>query len=540
MIDSKPVYRILNNAITKFPDNIAIDFLGKEITYIELKSLVNRAAKGLKELGVGRGVRVGILLPNCPQYIIAYYAILRTGATVVQLSPLLSELELSHQIEDSGTELVITVDLKLCYEKLVGVAGATGIKKIVIGSLADYMPCLTGVAFSMFKRGSIASVPYSDGRNISWKKLLDQGGDDEFEATVVNPEKDVALLQYTGGTTGTPKAAMLTHANIYANTIQCAMWCQELQPGKERMLAVLPFFHIFAMTVIMNFALQIGATIIIHPRFDLMKAIKDIHKKRPTLMPGVPTMFNAINNCPKLEKYDLTSLKLCVSGGAPLHKDIKDSFEERTGCKLVEGYGLTEAAPVVCFNSISGVYKEGSIGLPLPQTTVTIEDIKSPGTRVPNGEVGELCVRGPQVMKGYWNKKEETENVLQNGKLRTGDIARMDEDGYIYIVDRLKEMIITGGFNVYPRNIEEAIYQHPAVKEVAVIGVSDKSKGQLVKAVIVCHKDKVIDKAELDTFLKNKLAKYEIPKILEIRDELPKTMIGKIAKKDLVKDEQKR
>jgi long-chain acyl-CoA synthetase len=534
MIDPKPVYRILNDAVSKFPENIALEFMGKKITYNCLKSLVNRAEKGLVKLGVKKGDRVGILMPNCPQYIISYFAILRAGATVVQLSPLLSDEELSHQIKDSGAETIITLDLKLCYGKLVTIAGDADIKNIVVGSLADYLPKIKGLAFSLFKRGNIAQVVKSE-RNISWRKLLDQHGDDEFEAIVVNPEKDVAVLQYTGGTTGTPKGAMLTHANIYSNTLQTAMWCQhELDEGEERMLAVLPFFHIFAMTVVMNFALQIGATIIIHPRFDLKKTLKDISKKKPTIMPGVPTMYNAINTYKDLKKYDLTSLKLCVSGGAPLVWEIKSKFEEKTGCKLVEGYGLTESSPIACVNPIGQGGREGSIGLPLTQTTVTIEDIDKPGTRVPIGEKGELCIRGPQVMKGYWNKPQETDEVLNNGKLRTGDIARMDGDGFVYVVDRLKELIITGGFNVYPRNVEEALYKHPAVKEAAVVGVDDVSKGQLVKAFVAFNEGELETEENLIKFLKDKLAKYEVPALVEIIDELPKTMIGKISKKDLV------
>ncbi len=508
--------------------------MGTEITYVELKSLVNRAAKGLKKLGVQKGTRVGILMPNCPQYIISYFAILRVGGIVVQLSPLLSEKELSHQVEDSGTEIIIVTDLKLCYEKIVGIVGATGVKKVVVTNFKEYMPFIKGIAFSLIKYKDI-SPAHKDGRQVSWKELLDQHGDDEFEATEIIPEKDVAVLQYTGGTTGSPKGAMLTHANVYTNALQSVMWCYELERGKERMLAVLPFFHIFAMTVVMNVGLQIGATIIIHPKFDLLSVLKDIHKKKPTLMPGVPTMFNAINNYKEIDKYDLSSLKLCVCGGAPMPVEVKKSFENRAGCKLVEGYGLTEASPVICFNPISGEYREGSVGQPFPQTTVTIENLKNPGTRVPVGEVGELCVHGPQVMKGYWNKQEDTFEVLNNGKLRTGDIAKMDGDGYIYIVDRLKEMIITGGFNVYPRNVEEVIYQHPAVKEAAVVGIPDQHMGQVVKVFIVFKKGKGISEEDLRKFMKENLAKYEVPRQIEILKELPKTMIGKISKKDLVK-----
>lgn len=531
MVQAQPVYRILNDAVTKYPERVAMDFLGHEMTFAELKEEVNKVAKGLKKLGLGKGMQVGILMPNCPHYVIAYYAILRTGATVVNLSPLCSKQELAAQIKLAEISCVLTLDLTLCYGNIAGLVEQGIVQRVVVGALADYLPTLKGLLFNIFKRKSRVKWPEDD-RHIAWETLL-LGEDEEFEAQPVTPEEDVAVLQFTGGTTGVPKAAMLTHANVYANVMQACYWCEGIEDGKETMLAVLPFFHVFAMTAVMNMALAKGATLIIHPRFELDKVLKDIQKKRPTLMPGVPTMFNAMLNAKDIKKYDLTSLKLCVSGGAPLPLEVKQAFEAKTGCTLVEGYGLTEAAPVVAFNPPFGKQKPGTIGQPMPQTEVMIEDMEKRGVFLSTGQVGELCVRGPQVMKGYYKNSEETAQVLVNGMLRTGDIARMDEEGYITIVDRLKQMLICGGFNVYPRTIEEVLYTHPAVKEAAVIGMVDSHLGQAAKAVVALHAGMEVNEQELRAYCKEHLAKYEVPKAIEFRAELPKTMIGKVDKKQL-------
>ena len=357
------------------------------------------------------------------------------------------------------------------------------------------------------------------------------------EPAPIDPEKDIAVLQYTGGTTGVSKGAMLTHANLYANAIQAALWFTDAQPGAERMMGVLPFFHIFAMTVVMNYSIHMGTEIIMHPRFELEPVLKDITKKKPTFMPGVPTMFAAINAYPKLAAFDLGSIKACISGGAPLPLEVRQRFESLSGCTLVEGYGLTEAAPIVTANPLEGLNKEGSIGLPVPGTRVTITDREDPRKVLGIGEHGEICVTGPQVMAGYWNRADETAEVMVEGRLRTGDVGYMDEDGYTFIIDRMKDLILVSGFNVYPRNVEEGVYQHPGVAECTVIGVADDYSGEAVKAFVKLKEGQSLTVEALSAFLEDKLGKHEQPKHIEFRDELPKTLIGKLSKKELVAEE---
>ena len=348
------------------------------------------------------------------------------------------------------------------------------------------------------------------------------------------------MLQYTGGTTGVPKGAMLTHANLAANRAQVTRWTPELRMGQEVVLGVLPLFHVFAMTVVMNLAIEAAACMILLPRFDLTQVLKTIHTKKPTLFPGVPTIFTAINNFAHTDKYDLSSLEVCISGGAPLPVEVKAAFEGRTGCTVVEGYGLSESSPVVTCNPLVGANKPGSIGLPLPGTTIEVHDLENPERRMPQGAKGEICVRGPQVMAGYWNRPEETAEVLRNGLLRTGDVGYLDEEGYVYLVDRLKDVILCKGYNVYPRNIEEAIYAHGAVAEVTVIGIPDPLRGQSPKAFVRLKEGESLTEDELRAFLGPKISPVEIPREIEFRDELPKTMIGKLSKKELVAEEMER
>ncbi len=529
-IESKPVYSIFDDIAAKFPDNIAIDFLDKKYSYSELKELVDKAAGGFASLGVQKGTKVGLFLPNCPQFVISYYAIMKAGGTVVNFSPLYARAELEHQLKDSEIEIMVTLDLQLLYPKVRELFGKGKLNKLVVGNMPEVLAFPKNHLFPIFKRKEIANVNYNDDIT-KWSELIDTPSSDNFPN--IDPENDIAVLQYTGGTTGVPKGAVLTHKNIYANVVQAGMWCNVDPEGEGRMLAVLPFFHVFSMTVAMNFGILKGMEIIIHPRFELKYVLKDIDKKKPTLMPGVPTMYTAINNYPKLDSYDLSSLKACISGGAGLPVEVKRKFESLTGCSLVEGYGLTETSPVACCNPLEGENKAGSIGLPLPNTIIRIEDMENKGNFLEAGEKGELCISGPQVMKEYWNHEKETSNVLDNGVLRTGDVAYMDDEGYVFIVDRIKELIIAGGFNIYPRNVEEAIYQHEAINEVAVIGISDPYRGQTVKAFIVLKKGYELTVKELKEFLKDRLGRHEIPTHIEFRDELPKTMIGKISKKDL-------
>jgi len=391
--------------------------------------------------------------------------------------------------------------------------------------------------FLLFKRREVSATP-ADDAHVRFSKLI---ANDGIPAVVdIDPHKDIAVFQYTGGTTGLPKGAMLTHANLYANTVQTGLWAIGLEPGQEKVLAVLPLFHVFGMTAVMNLSLYCGSEILLLPRFKLSEALGVIAREKPTVLMGVPTIYSAINESKERETFDLSSLKYCVSGGAPLPMTIRSKFEKLTGCDLVEGYGLTEAGPVCTINPIGGLNKADSAGLPLPGTLIEIISLDDPTKVLPIGETGEIVVSGPQVMAGYWNQPQETHDVLQDGRLCTGDVGYLDEDGYIYIVDRIKDLIISAGFNVYPRMVEEAILLHPAVAEVAVCGIPDTHRGEVVKAFVKTRDDQGLTGAALRAFLKDKLAPFEIPRRVEFRQDIPKTLVGKPLRRELVAQEQRR
>lgn len=533
-LPGRPLYDLMDDAVARYDGKPFLDFLDRKFTYAEVGKMVEHAAAGFQKLGVGPGVKVGLFLPNCPQFIVCYYGVLKAGGTVVNFSPLYSEPELLHQIEDSKTEIMVTLNLKVLYPKMKAMLEQSSLRTLVIGTIAEVLPFLKSKLYPIAKSKDIANVP-NDAQHISFKELLHNDG--TYNPPAIDPNEDVAVLQYTGGTTGVSKGAMLTHANLYVNAIQARLWFTGMEEGKERMMGVLPFFHVFAMTSVMNFSISVGAEIIIHPRFELVPVLKDITNKKPTMMPGVPTMYQAINSYPKLSDYDLTSIKACISGGAPLPLEVKQRFEELTGCRVVEGYGLTETAPVATCNPLEGENKENSIGIPVPGTVIEITDREDPHKVLPQGETGEICISGPQVMKGYWQRDDATAETIVDGRLHTGDVGYMDEDGYTFIIDRIKDLILVGGFNVYPRNVEEGIYLHPAVDEVTVIGIPDDYSGQAVKAFIKLKADGKLDAAELTEFLREHLGKHEIPKHIEFRRELPKTLIGKLSKKELVAEE---
>lgn len=535
-IEPQPVTALLDQAARRWPHRQAIDFLGRRWSWQKLKALVERAALGFQKLGVGKGSKVGLFLPNCPQFLIAYYGVLKAGGTVVNFSPLYSEAELAAQIEDSHTDLMVTLDVKALYPKMAAMLGQTRLQRLIVGNLPEVLPFPQSWLYRLAKLAEVAAVP-RDARHVRFRDLID--ADERFFRPVeIEPEKDVAVLQYTGGTTGIPKGAMLTHANVWANTHQAGMWFHGLDEGAETMLGVLPFFHVFAMTVVMNLSVLVGATIVMHPRFELIAVLNDIKRKRPTLLPGVPTMFAAISHHPRIADYDLTSLKMCISGGAPLPLEVKQAFERLTGAKLVEGYGLTEASPVVTCNPLFGLNKPGSIGLPLPGTVVTVTDRENPDRVLAQGEPGEICVEGPQVMAGYWMRPQATREVIRRGRLHTGDVGYVDGDGYVFLIDRIKDLILCGGFNVYPRYVEDAIYQHPAVEEVTVVGVPDDYRGQSPKAFVKLKPGQALTESELLGFLRERLGKHELPREVEFRDALPKTMIGKLSKKELAAEER--
>lgn len=524
------LHELLDESAKRFPDKIALDFKGKLYTYRELKTKVDSFARGLHEIGIGRGNKVGLFMPNCPQYVIAFFGVLKAGATVVNYNPLYSQRELKYQIDDSGTEVMVTINLTLLYPKLREFIGTTSVKKVIVGNFPSVLPPAKAALYTLAKAKDIAKFP-KDEHHLSFMDML--AFPPQVHAPRIDPQKDIAVLQYTGGTTGVPKGVVLTHANLSANVSQCQKWFYKAREGEETIMGVLPFFHVFAMTVIMNFGIASGFRIVMHPRFELKALLEDIGKKKPALIPGVPTMFTAIVNARNLEKYDLSSVRMCISGGAPLPVEIKQQFEKLSGSKLVEGYGLSESSPVVSCNPLFALNKEGSIGQPFPGTVLEVIDPDDKVTPKPIGEVGEICIRGPQVMQGYWQKPEETDNVLKNGRLHTGDLGYMDKDGYFFIVDRLKEMIISGGYNIYPRNIEEALYTHPDIVEAAVIGIAHPTRGQVPKAFVVKKEGSALTADEVETFLKERLSAYAVPHTYEFRDSLPKSMIGKILKKEL-------
>nr|MCH9765777.1 long-chain fatty acid--CoA ligase [Alphaproteobacteria bacterium] len=469
---------LMDRAVARFPNRPFTNFIGKTLTYAEIGAQVDQVAAGLQKLGVTKGVKVGLFLPNCPTFIIYYYAILKAGGTVVNFNPLYTIDELSYQIDDSETQFMVTLDLKLLFDKVETLLKAGVLKQAVVCSFPALLPSVKSVLFKLAKGKELSRVSASPVKDkvVLESDLLANSG--TIEPVTIDPLKDIAVLQYTGGTTGKPKGAMLTHHNVYVNVLQVASWAPELEDGGERVFGVLPFFHVFAMTVVMNFGVCKGSEIVIMPRFVLDDALKLLHKTKPTVMPGVPTLYNAMMNHPKLKSYDLSSLKFCLSGGAPLPLEVKQGFEKITGCKLVEGYGLSETSPVATCNPIEGVVKERSIGMPVPATVISLRSLDDPEKEVEQGERGEICIKGPQVMAGYWKRPEATKDQFIGEFLRTGDVAVMDEDGWFEIVDRTKDLIICSGYNVYPRHIEEAIYEYPAVEEVTVIGIPDEYRGE--------------------------------------------------------------
>jgi long-chain acyl-CoA synthetase len=535
-----PLYTLLDDSIARHPSLPCTNFLGKTLTYADIGHLVDKVAAGLQRHGVKKGTKVGLFLPNSPTFIIYFFAVLKAGGTIVNYNPLYTVSELAGQVKDSDTELMVTLDLKVLFDKVDALLQTDVLPRAIICPFPALLPPAKAALFRLFKSKDLARPLTSPAR----ERIILEGdllaGDDHPTRVKIDPLNDVAVLQYTGGTTGTPKGAMLTHANVYVNVQQVASWQPDLADGEERVLGILPFFHVFALTVVMNFGIAKGAEIIIMPRFTLEEALHLIDKLRPTVMPGVPTLFNALLNHPKIKSHDLSSLKFCLSGGAALPVEVKQQFEAITGCKVLEGYGLSETSPVATVNPIEGPVKPGSIGMPLPQTIVSLRDLADPTKEVAQGEKGEICIKGPQVMLGYYKRPQETAEQMVGEFLRTGDVARMDADGFFFIEDRIKDLIISSGFNVYPRRIEEAIYEHPAVAEVTVIGIKDQKRGEAPKAFIKLKPGMTASAADILEHLKPRISKIEMPAVIEFRDELPKTMIGKLSKKELKAEEAAR
>jgi long-chain acyl-CoA synthetase len=525
------VGNLLDQAVQSFGPRPCVYFMGKRLSFAEIGALSDRVAKGLRALGVGEGVKVGLLLPNTPTFVIFYYGVLKAGGTVVNFNPLYSLEEIEFQIRDSHTEIMVTLDLALTFDKVEAMLERGALKKAVVASFPSLLPSLKSVGFKLLQRTKLANVRASPAlaKIVLEPDLV--ANDGRYDRPAITPET-IAVLQYTGGTTGTPKGAMLSHANLTINVGQVRAWQNRQATERDRMLGVLPLFHVFAMTAVMNLGIASGMEIILVPKFELIETLKLIDRLRPTMMPGVPTLFNAIMRHPHVRDFDLSSLEYCISGGAALPMEVKRGFEAICECGLVEGYGLSETSPVACCNPVEAV-REGSIGLPLPATEISIRSLEDPAQEMPRGEPGEICIAGPQVMSGYWNKPQETERSFVGRHFRSGDVGYMDEDGYVFIVDRIKDMINASGFKVYPRRIEDALYEHPAVAEVTVVGIPDDYRGEAPKAFVKLKEGHQATEVELLEFLRGKLSKLELPAEIEFRDQLPKTMVGKLSKKEL-------
>ncbi|MDJ0945137.1 MAG: long-chain fatty acid--CoA ligase [Kiloniellales bacterium] len=530
-IPDRPLWAVLDDARRDHPNRPALEFLGKGLTYAELAASVDRAAEGFRALGVTKGTRVGLFLPNCPYFVICFFGVIKAGGVVVTFNPLLAAEEVRQQVVDSGCEVLVTLDLKALYAKVEPSLGLESLRKIVVCRLHRALPAFKGLMFRLTKMRQRLAVPKDD-RHLTFEDLLVERGD--RAAAMIDPGRDAAVLLYTAGTTGRPKGVALTHRNLLANALQCRAWFTKASPGRDRILAVLPFFHAFGLSGLMNFGLSLGAELIILPRFEPKQVLKTIHRLRPTFMSAVPTMLRALLEAPQAATTDFSTVKVCISGGDSLPLDLRRRFEDVTGVPVTEGYGLSESGPVVaCGNPLESRDKVGSVGLPLPGTVIEILSLDEARSVLPPGETGEICLRGPQIMAGYWQQPTLTRAALVDGRLSSGDLGYLDEEGYLFIVDRLKDVIISGGYTLYPSAIEAAICRHPDVAEASVVGMPDDYWGEIVKAFVVPEAGRKVTVEELEAFLQDQLSAIERPKAFAFRDSLPKSAIGKILKRAL-------
>ena len=526
---------LFDQAVARSPDAALIDFLGRHYSYAETLDGANRVAAGLQKLGYVAGDRIGLFLPNVPHYLAAYYGILKIGATVVNFSPLYTAEELAHQVEDSSTRALFTLSATALLPTALKVLDGSTLERLIVGSVAGALPAAKSLFYRLFRGREVAARP-DDPRIMAFSALIANDGVADLPA--IRPDSDVALIQYTGGTTGTPKGAMLTHANLAANARQVVGL--DPHPGPpDRIVGVLPLFHVFANTCVLNRTVANGGCIVMLPRFDAGQVLAAIARTQATALPGVPTMYQALLDHPKLAETDFSSLRVCVSGGAPLAAELKQRFEAATGSRLIEGYGLSESSGVIASNPYEAEGKVGTIGQPLPGTRVRLVDKSDPTRDPPEGEPGELVACGPQIMKGYWNRPDADDEVFvtdAEGRrwLRTGDVGAIDADGFIRIVDRLKDMIAVSGFKVFPSQIEKLLYRHPAIREALVIGMPDTYRGEQPRAYVTLNEDAEVDGAALMAWLNAQLGHHERVDAVVVRDSLPKTMIGKLSRKDLV------
>ncbi len=531
--DVEPHFRVLEQSVKSFGPLPCTHFVGKELTYAEIGALSEKVTRGLQEIGIKKGDKVGLFLPNCPTYIYFYFGILKAGGVVVNYNPLYTLDELEYQIKNSETEYMVTLDLKILFEKCEALMESGVLGKTIVANFAKLLPQPKSLLFKLFKSSELSNVSGSKmaDRCIAEADILSNNGDPA--PVEIDAENDLAVLQYTGGTTGRPKGAQLTHANLYIQTQQIVDCGVMLNPGEETIMGILPFFHVFAMSVVMNMGLAMGARLILVPKFELDEALKLMRKTRPTCMPGVPTLYNAIANKKPPQNEAVSSLKFCISGGAPLPQEIVDKFHRISSSALIEGYGLSETSPVLTCNILGDDARVGSVGLPVPNTVISIRSLDDMTVEMETGEKGEICAKGPQVMPGYWKNPEATKEVFVGEFFRTGDVGYLDEDGYCFIVDRLKDLIICSGYNVYPRRIEDVIYELDAVEEVTVIGIPDEYRGEAPKAFIKLKDGERLSEDDIMKHLGVKLSKIELPAEIEFKDELPRTMVGKLSKKEL-------
>ena len=549
-------FEMLEQAVQRFPDSPAVAFpvapMARSLTYRQLMDEVEQMSRALAAIGVKKGDRVGLLLPNSPHFVVAHFALQRLGAITVGNNPLYTKRELTHQLKDAGVEILITLDL--LYPLVEAVGGEVGLRKVIVGKVGDYLGFpINKLAPLRQKREAKHEgrrwPPVPPGADVTWWADLMKGDHPDVPPAEVNPREDVAALVYTGGTTGLSKGAMLTHANIVSNAAQTAAWFTGIEEGEEGIMAILPFFHSYGLGAIMGVGVYKGLKLVLLPRFELDMALKAVEKERPTLFPGVPRIFIAINESPDTAKHDLSSIRSCFSGAAPLPVAVAEKFEEITGGRLVEGYGLTETSPVTHINPLDDKRRFGTIGLPIPDTDCKLVDIDDPEKEVEGeDQEGELCIAGPQIMKGYWNRPEETEDMIRVHRdgirwLHTGDIAKMDPDGYFRIVDRKKDMVIVSGFNVYPTDVEQVLYRHPKIQKVSVVGIPDEKTGEAVKAFVVLKEGQRATEDEIKEWARDPehgLTGYRAPRHVEFRDELPETMVGKVLRRVLVEEERER
>ncbi len=531
----------LDRAAEKYPHRTAIIFRNWKISYGALRVMAEKMAANLRAQGISQGDRVSIMLPNLPQTIISFWAVLKAGAIVIMTNPLYMERELLHQISDSGAKYMISLDL--LWPKLDNLRDKLGIRKFFITRISDCLGFPLNLLYNVkaSREARDKKISFDDKQLVPWKSLLK--GRKRCNIVSSHPREDIALLQYTGGTTGISKGVMLSHYNLAVNVQQCHSMLHELGSADRKpeiLLGLLPYFHVYGLTVCLTFGTAIGATLIPFPRYVPKDMLDAIHKLKPTIFPGAPSIYLSLMQQKDIAKYDLKSINYCVSGSAPMPMEGMKRFTEMTQATIIEGYGLTEASPVTHLNPLHGEKRQGSIGLPFPDTDVRIVDMELGSVEMPPGKIGEMIVKGPQVMTGYWNRPDETASTLRNGWLYTGDIATMDEDGYFTIVDRKKDMVLCGGYNVYPREIDEVLHEHPKIKEAVAVGIPHHARGEILKVYVVLEDGQKMEKSEVIAYCRQKLANYKVPKQVEFRDSLPKSIVGKVLRRELRSEEERK